>query len=137
MEEKISSMAAKKEIFPDEKANQTNLINSIGPPMPSPRNVNRKSNENLEQYFNLDVQTPIPTPSQSPPPSPIKPLLTPQISAEKSIQNNIPPVIMPQINNLDEYEVSLLEETLQNEDDNCNYFNLVNRKISTLIIVII
>ena len=124
LEEKISSMSLNKEILPEDRSQLAPA--STGPPMPSPRNVNRKSMENMDQpYLNLEVRTPIATPDRSPPPSPTghKKILTPQISVEKepkTAQETAQPAQIPQImayNLLNEEEASLLEETLQDNDD--------------------
>ena len=46
LEEKISSMSLNKEILAEQDRTQF-ATSSTGPPMPSPRNVNRKSIENM------------------------------------------------------------------------------------------
>lgn len=133
LEEKISSISLNKEILPEDRT-QLNPA-STGPPMPSPRNLNRKSMEIMDQpYLNLEVRTPVPTPDRSPPLSPTvrNKILTPQISVEKEpkgTQEMVQPVQMPQImayNLLDEDEASLLEETLQENDDGINNWTNVS-----------
>lgn len=129
LEEKISSMSLNKEILAEQDRTQF-ATSSTGPPMPSPRNVNRKSIENMEQpYLNLEVRTPIPTPDRSPPLSPTvqKKVLTPQISVESKEPAQPQPPVMPQIvaYNLLEEEASLLEETLHEDDDDGIDFTLV------------
>ncbi len=136
LEEKISSISLNKEILPEDRT-QLNPA-STGPPMPSPRNLNRKSMEIMDQpYLNLEVRTPVPTPDRSPPLSPTvrNKILTPQISVEKEPKGTpemVQPVQMPQImayNLLDEDEASLLEETLQENDDGINNWTNVFFKL--------
>lgn len=132
LEEKVSSITSNKELVPEDKPTITTPNN--GPPMPSPRTTMRKSLDNFDQqqFFINEVKTPIATPTQSPPLSPRRVVLTPQVSVEKEIKINEEPVVQPRnqvpqlmaYNLLDEDE-SLLEETLNEQEEGLNFMKII------------
>ena len=97
---------------------------TVRPPQPTPRNIERSSNENL---FINRVETPKPTPTHSPETSPRinrRRLMTPEVTPHNSIIEETkfqePIVVVPQVVEIDEETQSLIETASDDENEGTN-----------------